>query len=256
MRERGKISPAFCNTVCLLYSISIMRLHRFIGTFDCSGDRIEIVDADVVNQIVRVLRLVVGDRLIIGNGAGMECVCEIAERHADRLAVLVIERHANANEPVVAGILYCAILKRENFELVVQKATEIGIREIIPVITERTVKLDIKEGRLQKIIMEAAEQSGRGRLPVLHAPMRFADALVDAKRNAINLFFDLGDADRTSVGSHEAQTRGLFVGPEGGWTETEVAAARAAGCLAVSLGALTLRAETAAIIACYVGTRT
>ena len=238
-----------------MYSIHTMRLHRFIGQFDCTGDHIEIADPGIVNQIVRVLRLGVGDRLIISDGAGMECVCEIAERHKDRLVVSIIERRTNATEPAVASVLYCAILKRENFELVVQKATEIGITEIVPLITERTVKLDIKEDRLQKIIMEAAEQSGRGRLPLLHAPMQFADALADTKRNAITLFFDLSDTAIDSVNLHEAQSRGVFIGPEGGWTEKEVAAARATGCAIVSFGALTLRAETAAIIASYLATR-
>lgn len=232
-----------------------MRLHRFIGQFDCAGDHIEITDSGIVNQVVRVLRLGIGDQLIVSNGAGAECVCEITERHKDRLVVSVIERRVNASEPAVTSVLYCAILKRENFELVVQKATEIGITEIVPLITERTVKLDIKEDRLQKIIMEAAEQSGRGRLPILRAPMQFMDALADAKRNAVVLFFDLSDATIDSIDLYKSQSRGVFIGPEGGWTEKEVAAARAAGCAIVSLGALTLRAETAAIVASYLATR-
>lgn len=232
-----------------------MRLHRFIGQFDCTGDHIEITDPGIVNQVVRVLRLGIGNQLIVSNGAGAECVCEIAERYKDRLVVSVVERRTNVNEPAIASVLYCAILKRENFELVVQKATEIGIAEIVPLITERTVKLDIKEDRLQKIIMEAAEQSGRGRLPILHAPMQFTDALADAKRNAVNLFFDLSDVAVDSIDLNEARSRGVFIGPEGGWTEKETAAARATGCLIVSLGALTLRAETAAIVASYLATR-
>jgi len=238
-----------------LYSVRIMRLHRFIGNFDCSGERIEITDADVVNQILRVLRLGVGDRLILSDGVGNECIGEIADRQKERLTIHVVERYKNANEPAVTSVLYCAILKRENFELVVQKATEIGVSEIVPLITERTVKLDIKEDRLRKIIAEAAEQSGRGRLPILHAPMQFADALSDAKRNVVNLFFALSEATIETVDLHGKQSRGIFIGPEGGWTEEETAAARGAGCAVVSVGPLTLRAETAAIVAAYIATR-
>lgn len=232
-----------------------MRLHRFIGNFDCTDDRIEIVDANIVNQVLRVLRLSEGDRLLLSDGGGSECLGEIVHLRKDRLIVAIVERSENTHEPAVACILYCAILKRENFELVVQKATEIGVREIVPLITRRTVKLDIKEDRLRKIIAEAAEQSGRGRVPVLRAPMRFADALLDAKRNGINLFFDLSDAPIDAVDLRGIANRGLFIGPEGGWTGEEANAARAAGCAIVSFGPLTLRAETAAIVAVYIGTR-
>lgn len=232
-----------------------MRLHRFIGNFDLLQDRVEVIDADIINQILRVLRLSVGDRLILGDGNANECIGEVSDRHKDRLTITVVERYKNSNDPEVAGILYCAILKRENFELVVQKATEIGIKEIIPVITKRTVKLDIKEDRLQKIIREAAEQSGRGRLPILHPSMTLAEAFVNAKRNDINVFFDFSDVTIESIALHTTRQRGLFVGPEGGWAEEETAAARDAGCAVASFGALTLRGETAAIIASYLGTR-
>ncbi len=232
-----------------------MRLHRFIGDFDCSLDAIEITDADVVNQIGFVLRLGVGDRLILGNGEGNECIVEISDRQKNAISVNVVERSNNANDPTVAAILYCAILKRENFELVVQKATEIGVAEIVPLITTRTIKLDIKEERLRKIIAEAAEQSGRGRLPLLHRPMRLDEAFEHARGNDVNFFFALGDASEDDVISTAGKRRGLFIGPEGGWTNEEEEAARAAGHMLVSLGALTLRGETAAIVASYLGTR-
>lgn len=232
-----------------------MRLHRFIGPFDCSQPRIEISDPDIVNQILRVLRLGVGDQLVLADGKTNECIGEIVDRQKDELVVSVIERYVNTNEPTVSCILYCAILKRENFELVVQKATEIGVREIVPVVSQRTVKLDIKAERLQKIVKEAAEQSGRGRLPIVHSAMPFGDALNHAKHNNINIFFDFSDVPVESIAIHGTQRRGLFIGPEGGWTEAEADAARVAGHAIGSLGALTFRAETAAIIASYLGTR-
>lgn len=232
-----------------------MRLHRFIGAFDCSGNTIEITDTDSINQITNVLRLGVGDRLILGDGNGNECVGEISVRQKNMLGVAVIERSKNINEPIVTTLLYCAILKRENFELVVQKATEIGVAEIVPLITTRTVKLDIKEDRLRKIIVEAAEQSGRGRLPLLHMPMKLSEAFEHAHSNDVNFFFAISDLPANASLVRAGARRGLFIGPEGGWTEDEEAAAGAAGCTIVSLGALTFRAETAAIVASYLGTR-
>jgi 16S rRNA (uracil1498-N3)-methyltransferase len=230
-----------------------MRLHRFIGDFDCAQTSIAIIDKDIVNQLSNVLRLGVGDQLILGDGNGHECIGEISERQKNSLTITVVERSENKNDPTVSTVLYCAILKRENFELVVQKATEIGISDIVPLITTRTVKLDIKEERLLKIIKEAAEQSGRGRLPILHAPMRLHDAFEHAHANDVNFFFALSDTAPSALSM--GNRRGLFVGPEGGWTDEEEVAARTAGCLVVSLGSLTFRAETAAIVASYLGTR-
>lgn len=232
-----------------------MRLHRFIGEFICTQSHIEIIDPVIVNQVLRVLRLGVGDRIILADGNTHECVAEITDRQKDRFMVAVIEQFTNTNEPTATAILYCAILKRENFELVVQKATEIGITEIVPILTHRTVKLDIKPDRLLKIIGEAVEQSGRGRVPVLRPVMSFAEALADAQRNTINLFFDLSNTSIETVDLHGAMRRGLFIGPEGGWTEEEAVVAQKAGCIAVSFGPLTYRGETAAIIASYIGTR-
>lgn len=232
-----------------------MRLHRFIGNFDCSLDSIEIADKDIINQITNVLRLGVGDRCILGDGNGHECVGEISERQKNMLVIVVVERSENKNEPTVVGILYCAILKRENFELVVQKTTEIGIAEIVPLITTRTVKLDIKEDRLQKIIKEAAEQSGRGCLPILHKPMQLAEACIHARSNDVNFFFALSDMPANDSTLRVGMQRGLFIGPEGGWTEDEEVFARNEGYTIISLGALTFRAETAAIVASYLGTR-
>lgn len=230
-----------------------MKIHRFIGPFDIGLDRISITDADVVNQIAHVLRLQIGERILLADGSGRECIVEIIEMRKHEIICSVVERSENKNEPRVHAVLYCAILKSENFELVVQKATEVGISEIVPLITQRTIKLDIKAERLEKIIKEAAEQSGRGRVPILHRPMEFAEAINDAKRNAVNYFCDIGELVANPIAYDAVASRGLFVGPEGGWTPEEVVEAHAAGCKTVSFGPLAFRGETAAIIASYLG---
>src|SRR6185503_3112201 len=86
--------------------------------------------------------------------------------------------------------LYCSILKKENFELVCQKATEVGAYAICSIIAERTVKTGLNRPRLEKIIKEAAEQSGRSSLPILLEPMSFPEALSSSKANDLNVLFD------------------------------------------------------------------
>lgn len=229
-----------------------MRLHRFIADIDLTKKTLDLTDEDLVNQIRNVLRLRVGDKLILSDGRLNEAEVVIADAGKNMFRVEVESKYANENEPRSQGILYCSILKRENFELVVQKATEVGIKEIQPIISERTVKLNLRMDRLQKIIKEAAEQSGRGMLPILHNPLDFEKAFEPAKKNDINLFFD-APGKRLESGELKDKSRvGAWIGPEGGWTAEELALAEKEGFRITSLGKTVLRAETAAIVASHV----
>src|SRR5262249_1670507 len=117
-------------------------------------------------------------------------------------------------EPVASATLYSALLKRENFELVCQKATELGIARIVPLHTERTVKTGFNRSRLEKIIQEACEQSGRTRVPELMDPMEFKEALTRIETPAV-----LFDHSGTPYASFDFATPNLsvFIGPEGGF---------------------------------------
>lgn len=143
--------------------------------------------------------------------------------------------------------LFCSILKKENFEWVVQKATEIGVSVIVPVLTKRTVKTGLNFERLNKIAREATEQSGRGTVPKIRQVVDFTDAIKMRK--------DFGQAlilEQTSTGEPEIDQVGsvaILIGPEGGWEEDEISMALDDGWGAWSLGRTTLRAETAAIVA-------
>lgn len=160
-------------------------------------------------------------------------------------------------EAAVHVTLYCAILKRENFEWVVQKTTELGVRRIVPLITDRTVKTGIRLDRLISIAREASEQSGRGVIPEISKPMEFDQALSETKQYAQNLFFHTSrtgkeDSDREATSQKPKAKRsiGLWIGPEGGWSDDEVTAATQANIRISSLGPRILRAETAAVAAC------
>jgi len=230
-----------------------MRLNRFIGQFDFSKGKLTILDEEVLNQVRNVFRMRVGDQFLLGNGEGKEALVELVEYGKNSLEVKILEIHENTNEPQNQVTLYCAVLKKENFELVVQKATEVGVCQIVPIITERTVKLNLRMDRLEKIIKEAAEQSGRAIVPKLEKIKDLEGALKEITGK--NVLFDISGQNIQGLGiGSEGSNIGVWIGPEGGWTDNELELAKNAGFSIISLGQLTLRAETAAIIGSFLST--
>ncbi len=226
-----------------------MKIHRFIIPDNLRADDLEIYDKEIVGQIKNVLHLKLGEKIIIGDGQGQEALAEITEIGKSSVVLKVQSLHKNDNEPKNLITLYCSVLKKENFELVVQKATEIGIKRIVPIISERTIKLGLNQERLEKIAKEAAEQSGRGMVPVILEPIFFEEAAKNVSGVSSNFLFD--SSGETFKETNLNGEIAIFIGPEGGWTEREISLARNNNMSIVSLGKLTLRAETAAIVASY-----
>jgi 16S rRNA (uracil1498-N3)-methyltransferase len=143
--------------------------------------------------------------------------------------------------------LAMAVIQLEKFELVLQKATELGVRSIIPLVTERVElrpeRYSGKSERWERILFEAVKQCGRARVPSIEAPARFGDVL---QRGGAKILFD-ADAEPATVEQLDEVT--IFIGPEGGWSDDELALARERGVLFQRLGPRRLRAETAAIAA-------
>jgi len=226
------------------------KIHRFIGKFDLSSEQGTITDEKIVKQIFLVLKLKIGEEIKLSDGHGNEVLVQIVKINKNVVNFKLISRSKN-QEKKNHSILYCAVLKKENFEFVVQKATEVGIDKIVPIITRHTVKLGLKMNRLQKIAQEASEQCGRSTMPIVAYPVEFHEALQLAEENDLNLFFDM-DGDQNLVGIKDVKNISIFIGPEGGWDEEEVKfIAKNNKFKIASLGDLTLRAETAAIIASY-----
>jgi 16S rRNA (uracil1498-N3)-methyltransferase len=226
-----------------------VRLHRFIVEGDLTGSIITVHDVALLKQWSKVLRLESHDRVILCDGKCTECEATL-ERidHTHATLSLQSPRPVTA-EPERCITLYCSVLKRENFEWVVQKCTEIGVKEIVPIIAERTVKTGLKVERLRLIAKEAAEQSGRGMIPKITEPMNFPSALLKAKNHASNVMFHTGTSG--SGQQKASNSLGLWIGPEGGWTEKELQEAQEQGFTMGSLGMLTLRAETAAVVGVF-----
>jgi 16S rRNA (uracil1498-N3)-methyltransferase len=227
-----------------------MKIHRFIGNFDLKADRLKLPDEES-HQIRNVLKLKPTEQIWLGDGQGNDALAVILDIGKKTVEVGIQDRLVNAAEPKHAVALYCAILKHENFDLVIQKATEVGATEIIPLITARTVKTDVKLERLWKIAKEAAELSGRGRIPVVRSPSRFAIAVENAASDAVHFMFDSSGTQFKMPPAKSVKALAAWIGPEGGWNEEELELGRVKGFNIATLGPRILRGETAAIVATY-----
>ena len=204
----------------------------------------------------KVLRLQEGEIVLVCDGQGQECVCRVSQT-APEIVLSVEDRRSSVSEPVVDVSVYVAFPKADKLEHVIQKATELGAREIIAFPSSRCVSrpdeksLKKKLERWQKIALSAAQQSGRGRIPQVLVLNSFSAALSRAAQSdRALLFYENEDAYTLKMaleGSY--RTVSLMVGPEGGLEETEVSQAQEAGLKICSLGKRILRCETAPLCA-------
>ncbi len=204
------------------------------------------------HQISAVLRMMPGQHVLALDNTGWEYEVELAAVEKKRVTAVILSKHLAANEPTSQLTLYLSLLKRDNFEWALQKGTEIGVTHFVPLITERTVARPPKKfDRWQRILTEAAEQSERGRIPALAAPVKLAPALaaLPPQRPALIPWEKaVRNGLRDVLGDGETAVS-LFIGPEGGFTKTEIEQAQQCGVQPITLGKRVLRAETAAIVA-------
>lgn len=222
-----------------------MRLHRFFieQKIPESGEFV-LVDKDLIHQWQKVFRLKMGDRVIIFDGSGFDHVSEIISLNKDEGVLTVVEKIQNKNIPKKEIHLFQSIIKKDKFEWVTEKGTELGVSYFHPIISERSEKKNINFERARKIIKEASEQSGRGSLPIL-------GELTDLEKSFNNNFPSIAfhsTGDEFNKNDFEKEkVIGVFIGPEGGWSNKELEFFKEKGIKILSLGKQTLRAETAAI---------
>lgn len=209
-------------------------------------------------QHAKVLRLKVNEEVLICDGEGNECRCEITEIIGGQLILTVKERRESGTEAAIWVSVYMAFPKADKLEHVIQKATELGAYEIVAFPSARCVSkpdeksLKKKLERWQKIAASAAEQSGRGRIPQVRVVSSFKEALVQAARADKPLMFYENEQAVTlkmALSSGGYRTVSLLTGPEGGLEEKEVTQAREAGLQVCTLGKRILRCETAPLCA-------
>jgi 16S rRNA (uracil1498-N3)-methyltransferase len=211
-----------------------------------------------------VLRLRPGEKVVALDNLGNEYEVELVET-GQAVSGKILAKRAAAGEPICQISLYLSLTQREKFEWMLQKCTEVGACAFIPVFTSRSLisrgqgddeqETSRKFQRWQRIIQEAAEQCGRGRIPKLYPPRRFKEAVALSQiENEMALIPYEGESTLSIKSALKAmgpgkQTLGLFIGPEGGFSNEEIALARQAGIQPVTLGRRILRLETAAIAA-------
>jgi 16S rRNA (uracil1498-N3)-methyltransferase len=210
------------------------------------------------HQMAAVLRLAAGAQVVALDNSGWQYLVQLTRLGGGEAVGAVAARSLVSSEPRTKITLYVGLIRGHRLELVLQKCTELGVVAFVPVAAQRCVVGAADElspsklERWQRILVEAAEQSGRGKLPILHPAVPF-DQACDGVRGRSLLLWE-GERELSLRAALRGSSRGafslnLFVGPEGGFTPQEAERARAAGITPVTLGPRVLRAETASIAA-------
>lgn len=220
-----------------------------------SGDELALPEA-TLNHLVRVLRLRAGDRCVLFNGDGSDYDAELLSADKRGAIARIGAARMLDNESPLRLALIQGIARGEKMDLILQKATELGVSALVPVNAERTeVKLDAQraEKRLahwRSVIESACEQSGRARLPTLSAPAALADAANAVAEAPLKLILDPeGEHSLGTLSAVTATSIAIAIGPEGGWSPRDLSTLHGAGFTGLRLGPRILRTETAGLAA-------
>jgi 16S rRNA (uracil1498-N3)-methyltransferase len=237
-----------------------MTLPRFYAPdLDPSSGSVEL-PADESHHLVRVLRLTAGDQVVVFDGRGGEYLSRVSRADRHRASVTLLEPLPPAPRPPVRIGLVQALLKGDKMDDVVRDATMAGAARITPIVTERSLARisalarSHAQERWWRVAVSSAKQCGRSHLPVLDAPLTFGQWL-ETPRDGLRLLLvepSTGDRSATRLRDVLDGVRptevSCIVGPEGGWSAAERDLALKAGCTAVSLGSMTLRADAAGLV--------
>lgn len=223
------------------------RFYAPVENFD--GDTVKL-DQDETRHLRDVLRLDAGDEVSIFDGTGNEFRCEIREIGKKTSRLEVIEQtDAVSPESPLAITLAATVLNGEKYDLVIQKAVELGVATLVPLYTLRCdvkVKDAVKRlGRWRRIALEATKQSGRARIMQIMEPVDLKTLIAGEKSEDVILFSERDGEDLTTIKAGKKIT--AIIGPKGGWDDSELEEARSSGSRVITLGGRILRAETAAI---------
>lgn len=217
------------------------------------------ITGEDVNHIVHVLRMKKGEQVLVSTSNDREYLCEITALEEEAVQLKLLDVYGSNRELPIEVTLYQALPKGDKMETVIQKMVELGAVRIVPVVTKRcVVQLDQKKAakkvaRWNAISEAAAKQSKRNKIPEVTMPMPFAEALLDAKKlEAALIPYENAEGmeQARSMVDEAAKKRslGIFIGPEGGFTEQEMEKSQQNGVKPISLGHRILRTETAGMM--------
>ncbi len=230
----------------------------FVDKAQIEGESIIITGEDY-QHLKKVLRVTSGDTVTVCC-EGLDYTCEITEISSSSIFTKITAREINSTEPKLKVTLFQGLPKSDKMDFIVQKCIELGVSEVIPMITDRSiVKINTdkdaasKVTRWQKIAAEAAKQCNRGSVPVIGMPIRFSEAVKMSRGKELSIIpyeketavgFNSVAAGLSNIGSAS-----IFIGPEGGFTDQEIQLAEVEGVRKITLGPRILRTETAGIVA-------
>jgi 16S rRNA (uracil1498-N3)-methyltransferase len=229
----------------------------FVAPVSFEGEQVRL-SPEQAHQIRHVLRLKPGDAIVVLDDRGAEYDVILTGVGPREAVGRVTGTRRAQGEPAVEVTLFQSLLAREKFEWVLQKGTEVGMAQFVPVLTERSLVRERhaeknKLERWRRIVTEAAEQSHRGRIPKLPPPLTFPEAVAQA--GGFDRCLIAAPVQKTAAlrellqGVGPGSSLALLIGPEGGFTPEEVALACGKGAAPISLGPRVLRTETAAVVA-------
>lgn len=236
-------------------------MHRFYVTPDQIKDKTAVITGPDVNHIKNVLRMKLGEKIVICNGQGKDCYCIISKVSEAEIIADVREEQDTKAELKARITLFQGMPKKDKMELIIQKAVELGVYEIVPVMTKRVVvKLEDKKKeekkleRWQAIAEGAAKQSGRGIIPKVQPVRTYQNAIKDAHNLGLTIIpyenaTGIEGTRKIMNSMKDYNTIGVFIGPEGGFEDSEIELATENNVIPITLGNRILRTETAGLAA-------
>ena len=210
-----------------------------------------VLNEEASKHIVQVLRMKTGEKINLTDGKGHLLTAVIEDNHKKHCRVQVSDIKFTAADPGKISIAISLIKNSSRFEWFLEKATEIGVNEIIPLICERTEKQKFREDRMKSILISAMLQSQQSWLPVLHEPVLFKNAVQNSTQQQKFIAHCIKEEKRnlTDLARGSSDSQIILIGPEGDFTKEEIGLAIQYHFAATALGETRLRTETAGIVA-------
>ena len=233
-------------------------MHRFYHSNPLDLNQIIILDEFSSHHALRVMRVKVDDFLILFNGDGFEYRGRVSDINKKTINIEILSKEKNNNESPININLFQSISSNEKMDMVIQKATELGVSSIQPIFTSRsTIKLSLDRTKKRlihwkQVSISACEQSARSKIPTIKSPIEFDQISEGIKTNSLNLLLHPHNLEEScNLPNKYSGDINIFIGPEGGFSQDEVFLLKKQNCINIQLGPRILRTETAplAIIA-------